>query len=231
MYHLLLLMHAAAGTAALSAFWTAGLARKGGALHARAGRVFLLAMCGIGITALPMALILLARGATTTAVFLLYLLLLTTSTCLSAWYAVRLKQDFARYRGRWYRALAGLTLAGSIAVFAYGAMLGQILLIGFSAVGLLRGVAMVRFLSTPMAPRWWLREHYRSMLGNGAATHVAFLSIGLNRLLPAAWMDSAHGLAWFGPLVILLAARLWLDRRYGGARVATSRAPALIAAE
>ncbi len=52
------------------------------------------------------------------------------------------------------------------------------------------------------------------MLDNGVATHIAFRSIGLPRLLP--WIDGAalHYASWFGPLLVALLAKLWLDRRW-----------------
>ncbi|NKF21181.1 hypothetical protein [Solimonas marina] len=225
MYQTLLLLHVIAGTGALLSFWTAGLARKGGWLHVRAGRVFFISMCGIGATALPMAVILGLRGQIITATFLFLLLLLTTSACLTGWRSLRLKRDANAYRGGWYRALTAATLLGSLVVLAIGLHLGQVLLIGFSAFGIYRGLCMVRFLRRTLSPHWWLTEHYGSMLGNGVATHIAFLSIGLNRLLPAAWADSAHLLAWFGPLAVMFAARLWLDRRYGERKPLTAAGP------
>ncbi|NGY06511.1 hypothetical protein [Solimonas terrae] len=225
MYSILLGLHAVAGSAGLASFWTAGLARKGSRLHALAGRSFLIAMCAIGVTALPMALIQLARGHTGVAIFLLYLLLITASSCITAWFAIRMKRDYLRYRGTWYRLLAALNLACGLALLGYGLASQQMLLAGFSSVGIVRGMTMWRLVRRPEAPRWWLREHFGSMLGNGVATHIAFLSIGLNRLLPVALAGTAHGLAWFGPLAIALAVGIRLNRRYGvrGAEPAWSR--------
>ena len=50
------LPHAGIGALALVSFWTAALARKGSQAHRYAGRVFLLAMLGILITALPLTI-------------------------------------------------------------------------------------------------------------------------------------------------------------------------------
>jgi hypothetical protein len=52
------------------------------------------------------------------------------------------------------------------------------------------------------------------MLGNGVATHIAFLSIGLPRLLPAMSAPVFQNLAWLGPLVISFVAGTWLTRKY-----------------
>lgn len=41
------LLHSAVGTIALASFWTAALASKGGRLHKRAGKAYLLALIGV----------------------------------------------------------------------------------------------------------------------------------------------------------------------------------------
>lgn len=64
---------------------------------------------------------------------------------------------------------------------------------------------------------WWLQEHYAAMVACGAATHVAFLSIGLGRLARAAGfaMPAWYGLlAWFVPLGLAVLATVLLDRRH-----------------
>lgn len=214
MYAFLLTVHAAIGGLALLSFWSAGLARKGGTTHRLAGRTFLLAMIGIGATALPMALLRLAAGDVAFGVFMLYLCLITTTACLNAWLAIRWRGDWRRYHGPWHRALAWLNLAAAGALLAYGLQRGAVLLAGFSAVGLYAGVQMLRAAARGEQPRWWLHAHYGGMLGAGVATHIAFLGIGLGRLLPA-YAGSAQMLAWFGPLATAVVIGWRLRRRYG----------------
>ena len=85
----------------------------------------------------------------------------------------------------------------------------------FSLIGLLLGVDMWRRRRIiPRQPQWWLREHYSAMLGNGVATHIAFLVIGLPRLLPGIDGGALYYAAWFVPLVVSIAANVWLDRRF-----------------
>jgi hypothetical protein len=52
------------------------------------------------------------------------------------------------------------------------------------------------------------------MIGNGVATHIAFMQIGLMRLFPELGSTMIQHLAWFGPLAVGIAAGFWLDRRY-----------------
>ena len=213
-YEMIRSAHGIVGVLALASFWTAGLARKGSPLHKLAGKVFLLALAAILASALPMAGVILARGIAV-APFLFYLVLITATSCWTSWRAIRDKRDYRAYTGRTYRALALLNLAGGAGILALGVAQGQVLYAGFSLIGLAAGAEMLRSARrTPADPRWWLREHYRGMIGNGVATHIAFLAIGLPRLLPQLAGPTQQLLAWFGPVVLGLALRVWLERRY-----------------
>lgn len=218
-YSLLVATHAAIGAVALVAFWSAAFLRKGSPRHRRAGQVFLLAMLGILATGLPMAAYAwLVRDRPVTAAFLAYLLVITATGVWSSWRAIRDRDDVVRYTGPTYAALAWLSLLAGLGVLALGARVGAPLLIGFSAVGLFAGIDMLRKRRRrerlAARPRWWLVEHYTAMLGNGVATHIAFLGIGLPRLLPSVDGTVLHYGAWFGPLAVALVAKLMLDRRW-----------------
>ena len=218
-YQMLVAAHAGIGTLALAAFWSAAFLRKGSPLHRRAGQVFLLAMCGILATGLPMAAYAwLVRERPVTAAFLAYLLVITATGMWSAWRAVRDRHDVARYTGPVYAGFAWLSLLSGLGVLALGLKVGAPLLIGFSAVGLFAGIDMLRKRRhrerLAAKPRWWLVEHYTAMLGNAVATHIAFLGIGLPRLLPGVDGTALHYAAWFAPLFVAVGAKVLLDRKW-----------------
>lgn len=231
LYRILLAGHGLSGLIALVTFWMAAFAKKGSPLHLRVGKLYMLAMIAIILTAAPMAAIIAARGHLQNAVFLAYLVVITANGVWLGWRAVKRKRDQAGYRGGAYAAMAVASLASAAVVFAVGQRAGSPLLMGFSAVGALTGLQMLVRLARPLAsPRWWLKEHFSAMIGCGVATHIAFLSIGLNRLIrmvglqPPSW----YGLiAWFLPLVLALVAGVWLNRKYYVAKpVARSAAAA-----
>ncbi len=217
-YSILVAVHAGVGVLALLTFWTAAALRKGSPLHRRAGQVYLLAMLGIVATALPLALMQYQQGKPVVAAFLAYLVVITATGVWSAWRAIRDKHDVARYTGPVYAGFAWLCLAAGLGVLALGIRSGSALLAGFSIIGLFAGQDMLRNRRNPARlaanPRWWLTEHYTAMLGNGIATHIAFLAIGLPRLLPAIDGAALHYLAWFGPVGVALAAKFVIDRRW-----------------
>jgi uncharacterized membrane protein len=218
LYHVAALAHASLGTLALVTFWTAGMSKKGSPVHRAAGKIYLLAMAGLLALALPMAVYIISHGVVVMGSFLLYLLVITCTSVWLSWRAIRDKRDWARYTGPVYRALKWLNLSSGLAIACVGLFFAQsmqLVIVAFSAIGIIGFLRMRQFSrQAPDEPRWWLRQHLSAMLGNGVATHIAFLAIGLPRLLPAFSGPVLQNLAWLGPLVISFVAGSWLTRKY-----------------
>ncbi len=207
--------HALAGTVALATFWTAGLAKKGSLLHKRAGKIYLLAMIGIVVTAVPLALSAALKGQWMGAAFLGYLVILVSHACRLAWTSIKWKRDFAKFTGTGHRISTAVLAISGTAVSVLGFVYGAWLLIIFGLIGPLGALGFLKLIrSGPQSPNWWLKEHYGAMIGNGVATHIAFLQIGLMRLIPELGNTMVQHLAWFGPLALAFVAGSWLDRRY-----------------
>ena len=97
----------------------------------------------------------------------------------------------------------------------------------FSGIGIFSFVQMRRFSHRqPEDPRWWLREHLGAMIGNGVATHIAFLSIGLPKILPMLAGPVLLNLAWLGPLAMAFVAGAYLTRKYLPKRAMSAQVPA-----
>jgi hypothetical protein len=220
-------LHIVAGTIGLVAFWTAAFLRKGSHKHRGVGQTYLIAMIVIMISAVPLAIGAFLDERPVRGAFLLYLVVVTASPAWQAWRAVRDKQDVRQFTGPVYRGFAWANIVSGAAVLALGLRYDAFLLTGFSFVGLIGGAFMLRFASRPPTDRgWWLKRHYASIVACGVATHIAFLNLGLSRLMPAELMGlSATQIAFFGPLFGAVAARIWLDRKYG--RKPGRREPAL----
>lgn len=234
-YRIAVIAHIASGSIALILFWTAGFMKKGTPVHRKIGQVYLLAMLGILLTGIPLVTTAFARGEVYGGIFLSYLLLLVSNSCWSSWRAIRDRRDSKRYFGLVYWFLVGLvTFAGS-SVSLLGLNIGSGLLSVFGLVGLSVGIGALRsWRRADSDPKWWLKEHYGAMIGNGVATHIAFLGIGLRKALPAFDGGSLQLFAFTAPVVVAIAAGFWLDRKYGGKpakkRVAKQTGAALIEA-
>lgn len=209
------LPHVLAGTVALVTFWTAGLARKGSPLHKGVGKIYMVAMVAIVLTAVPLTLYLALMGQTIGATFLGYIAILVSHSCRMAWLAIRHKRDFARYSGLGFRISASLLAITGVVVVVVGVYFEAWLLIVFGMLGPIGGWDAWKLIRKgPQSPRWWLKEHYGAMIGNGVATHIAFMQIGLLRMFPELGTTAIQHLAWFGPLAVGIAAGFWLKRRY-----------------
>jgi hypothetical protein len=222
LYSSLVAIHGLTGLVALISFWLAGFARKGSPLHLRSGRVYLLAMLGIVITALPMSAYFFVRDRPGIGTFLLYLVVITATSMWLGYRAIRMKRGKPQFYGRSYAWVGGFNVATAAIVLTVGISTSNPLLIGFSAIGALLGGGMLRRLWRPIeAGNWWLQEHYGAMIGCGAATHVAFLAIGFNRLAQSAGFTPPPGynlLAWGLPVAVSVIAGILLDRRYAKPR-------------
>ena len=212
---LTVLMHSSLGAAALASYWVAALAKKGSAPHKLAGKIYVLVMVGLLLPAIPLSARAYLHYSESFGAFLFYLLLITGTALWQGWTATRNKRDFARYADRRFRILAWANIAAGLAVLGLGLALMSPIFIGFSMVGLLGGRSMLRLAKAgPSHPRWWMEQHLGAMLGCGVATHIAFLQIGLPRLLPSLAGPVLQNIAWLGPLVAAGLARVWLGRKY-----------------
>lgn len=214
MYSLVLLSHAGIGVVALAAYWTAGLAKKGSPVHRAAGKLFMLTMLFILVTSCVFVGRMLVQQQGEQAAFFAYLIVISGTALATGWLSLRWKKDHRRYHGRWYRGLAAFNVLCGAGVLALGVQGGSPVLMGFSLVGLLRGSAMLHLSRQAESPRWWLREHLGSMIGNGVAVHVAFLLVGLNRLLPPDWRGHTELIGWLLPLAVAGVAGVVFGRRY-----------------
>lgn len=227
-YALVRYSHVAAGVVALAAYWTAALLRKGSRNHRRTGQAYLLAMTVVLVSALPLASRAFANGKPVTGMFLVFLSAITATACWQAWRAIRDRRDFGRYTGRIYGMLAWVNMVCGAVVLGFGIRYQVLLLAVFSLVGLLGGFFMLRVArSGATDAHWWIREHYGAVIGCGVATHIAFLNLGLQRLVPGDYGTLVQNAAFIGPLALAFVARAWLNRKYGrGALSSGMHAPA-----
>jgi len=212
---LILAAHVAGGTVGLVSFWIPALARKGGPLHRKAGRVYVKGMGIVMVTGVPLSLAAFADGNWVGGTFLLYLVVITGTALHAGLRALKSKAGPHLYITPVHRALAGLNLVAGIVVLAVGLATRTWLLAGFSLIGILAGFGMVQFIRRPPTdPRFWWYEHFGGMIGTGIAAHVAFLNFGANRLIPGYSLESLGMLAWFVPVVIGIVASNRIETHY-----------------
>jgi uncharacterized membrane protein len=214
-YDILRDIHIGIGVVTLALFWVVAVLRKGTRLHRKLGDAYLLAMLGILLTATPMAAVAFVRGKPVLGAFLFYLLLVTGTATWSAFRAIRRRGSFKAYLAVPYRAVAWLNMGAGAAVLLLGVARQTPLLIGMSIIGLAVGYRMVALSAKCGTDRnWWIKQHFTGIVGSGAATHIAFLNLGLRHLVPASWFEAAGYLSWSGPIVVSTAVLIYLNRRF-----------------
>ena len=211
-------MHAAIGTTALATFWIAGIAKKGSPVHKAAGKIYLLAMVGILLSAFPLAIYIMLNKSQVFGPFLMYLLIITGTAMWKSWRSIKDKRDWKRYTGPVFKSLMVLNLLAGLSIAAVGIFMAesmQIIITSFSLIGILGAYGMYKFQrEAPTDPRWWMREHLSSMIGNGVATHIAFLQIGLPKILLMISGPVMVNVAWMGPLAFAVMAGFYLTKKY-----------------
>lgn len=218
------MVHALFGTAALITFWSAAWMKKGSPRHRAIGKVFLLTMCGVIVSGIPLVIEqVFIRQRLVGGVFLAYLLPLTAQACWLAWRAITDKRDWRVMTARigWHLVL-WLPVLAAIPVLVVGVMKMQWLLMGFSMIAFINGAQMLRFARRgPHQANWHVVQHYQAMLGAGVATHIAFLGIGMQPVWR--WLKTTTDVPptlielfpWFAPLAVAMLAGVWLGRKYG----------------
>ena len=220
-------LHALLGTVSLITFWSAAGMKKGSQRHRTIGKIFLLAMCGVIVSGIPLVVeYVFFRQNLVSGAFLAYLLPLTAQACWLAWRAVTDKRDWRAMVARpAWRAWSWAAMGAGLGVLALGMVRGEPLFMGFSTIGLLLGVQMRQFARRgPKHANWHVIQHYQAMLGCGIATHVAFLGIAMRPVW--AWLRTNAALPeqvaqlfpWFAPVAVAVLAGLWLDRKYARPR-------------
>ena len=232
-YDIVLALHVAAGLIGLAAFWTPAVARKGGTLHVRAGRLFYYATLVIAITCLSMAVLLLADplgvkplrdGVSSaaaaeaawrirlTAPFLVYLVLITFTPVYHGVRVLETRRAPALLRTPFHTAIHAAAVGAALGMIVLGVATGTPVFAAMSPIGFLLGFGNLAFARKPYrTPMAWWYEHMGAMMAGGIAFHTAFLVLGAGRLLGIELTGTAAIVPWVLPTVVgLPATALWV---------------------
>lgn len=198
LFSLLVVVHVAVGATGLVAFWVPVAARKGGRAHRKWGVVAARAFMAAGALAVAMALLSLYGPEkrlpviTDRALFnglfgwmMLYLGVLTISFADYGLAVARARQDRRRLRRLRHQLVFAVVVAAAINCGAHGLALGQPLMMLLAVVGLVAVATQLAYIWQPLvAPKAYVQQHFRSLIGMGISAYTAFVSVGLIRLLP-----------------------------------------------
>lgn len=203
----LLWVHILAGVVALLAGIVAIMSRKGGRRHDLAGRLYVVTMGIVVVTAFPLSV--------WTANWFLFAIALFTGYLIASGYRVVVHRRVRRteptaidytLQGTMGVASIGMVIGGIYGTLTDAIALGEVLL----AFGLIGGILAVRelaqFRSPPSERTPWFERHIAYMGGGYIATVTATVTVNLTLLPPL--------LRWLGPTVIGVPLILYAVRVY-----------------
>jgi hypothetical protein len=227
LYSIAQFLHLVGGAVGLVLVPVPLLVKKGGPLHKRVGKVFVVAMTIAGWTGLAMALSWLiapqefrpARMAEAapdvvraSGLFLGTIALITLSAIRQRMRAPTRKRETVVAPSRIDRALPLVTTIAGVATASTGILHGRGLLIGFGALAVFVGTTDLRFVLRPLESRmaWWY-QHMRGAMVAVISALTAFLVFGGRRWLADLVPENWRWILWFAPaLVIVPATQLWI---------------------
>lgn len=236
LFEVLIAAHIVTGATGAVAFWIPIMGRKGGATHARWGRVFALALFATGWLAMTMSLLTLVAPLEThphlvgrfDAAFIRGIFgwmmlaagLLTVNLAWYGWLAIRNKGHHGANRTRLNLFLQFALIPASFACVWQSWALANPLIGGIAAVGLATAATNLWFLlSRDPGPAAWLKEHVKALVGAGISVYTAFMAFGSVRIVPELALNP---FMWALPLAVGLALIIWhrfaIDRRFGARR-------------
>jgi uncharacterized membrane protein len=228
LFQSVLAIHIAAGAVALLVFWVPLVTKKGGRTHRRVGWVYVAAAATLAVTGLLLCIPLVSGGSVNrwrSGIFLGYVSVLAGASAQLGVRALLTKGRTGASRSAIDLAPSLLLVAGGVALAAFGIGHSTVLYVLFAGLGVVLGVAHLRFwLTPPVHGREWFLAHMSGMGTSCITTVTAFVVVNAQRL----GMRTFDLRLWAVPIAVL-AVGLTIWRRYyakrfarGGARFAAA---------
>lgn len=236
---MLVILHIIGGVPGLISFWVPVLTKKGGKSHRWSGKIFTFSMLFTGTMAVGMATTTLIAPLPThpklaehpelyNAPFIrgifgwmmLYLAILTINLAWHGWRVLKNKGNHTTNRAPFSLFLQFALIISSLNCAIQGLLIGQVMMIGISFVGIAAfGTNMVFIMQDKPARYEWQLEHIKAIVGAGISVYTAFLAFGAVRLMPALALAPV---LWAFPLVtgmaIIIYHRRVVRTRYTGSK-------------
>jgi hypothetical protein len=227
-FHLLIATHIAFGAVGLISFWVPVMGKKGAKNHRLWGKVFWTTIMVAGSVALGLATLtlidplathphLVDRGAAFVrgifGIMMFYLAILTLNL---AWYGLETIKNKANHPANktglnfW---LQPLLIFAAIGCAVEGILIKEYLMVGMSIIGFATaGTNMMFMFKRQPAPKEYLKEHVKAIVGCGISVYTAFFAFGAVRIMPEMALNPA---LWSVPLIVGLSIILYHHHRIG----------------
>jgi uncharacterized membrane protein len=213
LFQSVLAVHIAAGAVALLVLWVPLVTKKGGRTHRRVGWVYVAAAATVAVAGFLSCIPLVSGGSPLrwrAGIFLEYVSVLAGASAQFGMRALRTKGRVGASRGAINLVPPLLLVAGGVGLAAFGIWQSRVLYVLFAMLGVVIGVAYLRFWLTPPAhERAWFLAHMNGMGTSCITTITAFVVVNARRF----GMRPFDLALWAGPISVL-AVGLTIWRRY-----------------
>jgi hypothetical protein len=228
LFHILIAIHIAFGAVGLVSFWVPVVGKKGAKNHRLWGKVFWTTIMVAGSVAVCLSLLTLydpigthphltkmgaifVRGIF--GIMMLYLAILTLNL---AWYGLETIKNKANHdanRKGLNFILQPLLILAALGCAIEGVLIQQYLMVGMSMIGFATAGTNLFFMFTKApAPKEYLKEHVKAIVGCGISVYTAFFAFGAVRIMPEM---ALHPGLWSIPLIVGLSIILYHHRKIG----------------
>ncbi len=214
----ILLIHAIAGSSALVSFWFAASFKKGSRPHVRAGRIYLLSMCLVLLTTIPIIFHYYFQDDWRRMITVLYLFFVTIAAVIMTFFSIRKRKNVDSYRNILFKGFAFFMIGFGLFIFYLSTqsplIVKKILMFSFSTLGAVIGFGMLQLAYAKIIDKkWWLRQHLNGVMIAFAATHASFLGLGLRKLVPVFSGDWMHTATQTGVILVAYLLRIYLGKK------------------
>ncbi len=202
----ILYLHLGAGSISLILFWLPLFTAKGSQAHRQMGRIYVLAMWVVVISALLLSFKNLLIGDYIRAGFLGFLAILTTTPL---WYAKAIIRNKRGITGRYYhqfKVLHGMTFWFGLGLVVWSISLklqgAAILMLIFGILGLSNfreAFGSFRYLKKKES---WIVTHLEGMISTGIAAYTAFFAFGARQFFSSILTEKLIVIPWILPSII-----------------------------
>jgi len=214
-----LTIHIAAGFSSIVLFWLPMFSKKGGNLHIKSGKLYVIAMWVVVGSAFLLSIKNVIIGQYVPAVFLGFLTLITSGPL---WYAIAIldqkKGRTPEYKQKLF-IFNLIVVISAIAMIIYGLNIdgsASILMFIFGGLGLTNIPGVVRYIRKSKNKHTWIQEHIIGMITTGVAAYTAFFVFGGQSFFSNIF-DQGSMLAiipWVTPGVLGTFANVYYSRKY-----------------
>ncbi|MEM6967169.1 MAG: hypothetical protein AAF573_20570 [Bacteroidota bacterium] len=203
---LVLGLHVAAGFSSIVVFWIPIFLKKGSKLHNKIGKIYMVLMWIVVISAAILSIKNIIIGRYIAAAFLGFLTLITANPL---WYGIAIlknKRGISRSYQRKHMLFHGLIFTAGIFLFGYGIYLegknAGVLMLIFGSLGMLTGKDVYQMYTAPSSKSNWIKTHIEGMLTSGIAAYTAFAVFGGRTFFGAWFTGYLSVIPWVAPTVV-----------------------------